>query len=126
MELWNPYLPLERARAEPGNGMPHPDPRRCYFRCPPHSATLSIHQCRANRRRIPPPDALEMPCDLPSWLVQPLACWSCTLAPRVEAGRVPFYTALEVYSGHARREDTAHWAQARPGGTRADDPPAAH
>lgn len=101
METWNPFITSEIAPTEPGSGQPHPEPGRCYFRCPPHSATISVGLCRANRRRIPPPLALDLPFDLPPWHVQPMACWSCALAPDVEAGRVHFYTAGEVQAGEA-------------------------
>ena len=76
---------------------------RAYFRCFPLDATISVQQCRANRERLSPHEALALPFDLPPWWVQPLPCWSCTLAVQVEAGRVPFYSAEEVLSGAARR-----------------------
>jgi hypothetical protein len=75
---------------------------RAYFRCEPLAATISVQQCRANRARLSPHEALALPFDLPSWWVQPLPCWSCSLAPRVEAGRVPFFSAEEVLAGRAR------------------------
>jgi hypothetical protein len=77
---------------------------RAYFRCHPLHATLSVQQCRANRARLSPQQALELPFDLPPWWVQPLACCSCSLAPQMEAGRVPFYSAEEVLAGAARSE----------------------
>jgi len=75
---------------------------RAYFRCHPLYATISVQQCRANRARLSPHEALALPYDLPSWWVQPLPCWSCALAPKVEAGRVRFFSAEEVLSGAAR------------------------
>jgi hypothetical protein len=84
---------------------------RAYFRCHPLHATLSVQQCRANRARLSPHEALALPFDMPAWWVQPLPCWSCTLAPRVEAGHVPFYTAEQVLAGVARRESAAHSGQ---------------
>ena len=72
-----------------------------YFRCEAHAATLSVTQCRRNRRRIPPPLAQRLPYELPSWYVQPLACWSCALACQVEAGAVPFFTEAQVLAGEA-------------------------
>jgi len=75
---------------------------RAYFRCDRLDATLSVQQCRANRERLTPHEALALPFDLPPWWVQPLPCWSCTLAPLVEAARVPFFSAEQVLAGHAR------------------------
>lgn len=77
---------------------------RAYFRCHPLGATLSVQQCRANRARLSPHEALALPDDLPAWWVQPLACCSCTLAPQMEAGRVPFYSAEQVLAGQAMQE----------------------
>jgi hypothetical protein len=74
---------------------------RAYFRCHPLHATISVQQCRANRARLSPHEALALPFDLPSWWVQPLPCWSCTLAPQIEAGRVSFYSAEQVLAGMA-------------------------
>jgi len=75
---------------------------RAYFRCHPLVATISVQQCRANRARLSPAEALSLPWELPSWWVQPSACWSCALAPQVEAGQVPFFTVEEVLAGCAR------------------------
>jgi hypothetical protein len=85
---------------------------RAYFRCDRLDATLSVQQCRANRERLTPHEALALPFDLPPWWVQPLPCWSCTLAPLVEAARVPFFSAEQVLAGHAR--DTGSSSHSRP------------
>jgi hypothetical protein len=49
-------------------------------------------------------EALLLPWELPSWLVQPPACADCPLARAVEAGSVAFYTAEEVLAGRALEE----------------------
>ena len=75
---------------------------RAFFRCAHLAATLSVEQCRSNRGRMTPQQLLALPYDVPEWWVQPLPCWSCTLAPVVEAGSVSFYSAEEVLAGAAR------------------------
>ena len=101
---------------------------RAYFRCFPLEATISVQQCRANRERLSPHEALALPFDLPPWWVQPLPCWSCTLAVQVEASRVPFYSAEEVLSGVARQASESLPAARRAGGSHdaARRPSAAH
>lgn len=115
-EAATPARPVGRRRhpwalpATPGP-LPAPPPgSRTYFRCHPLHATISVEQCRANRMRLPLEEAAAIPFDLPPWWVQPLPCTSCTLALHVEAGRVPLYTAEEVYAGHAFLEPAPTWA----------------
>ncbi len=91
--------PLSR----PAQPLPLAAETRAYFRCAPLEATLSVQQCRANRARLSPHEALALPFDLPPWWVQPLPCWSCTLAVQVEASQVRFFSSEEVLSGAARR-----------------------
>jgi hypothetical protein len=74
-------------------------PAREYFRCPRLSATLSRRQCVTNRRH-----AANLDLVLASETAQEdgaLLCLDCPLAPKVDAGKVPFFTAPEVYAGKA-------------------------
>ncbi|MDH5753257.1 MAG: hypothetical protein OEZ59_12675 [Deltaproteobacteria bacterium] len=73
-------------------------PRR-YFRCCRLEATLSLHQCRLNRVKLSYHDALLRGIDPLPPDIQPFSCWSCSLAPEVEAGALPFYTVEEVLQG---------------------------
>jgi hypothetical protein len=111
VELWARLLTaLRPARlARRGEGAAR---ARAYFRCHPLEATISVEQCRSNRTRLTVDEAAQLPFDLPPWWLQPAPCRACPLAPRVDAARVPFFSADDVLAGKARQAPTAvasHW-----------------
>jgi len=99
MDATSSTLPTSPASPAEVGRSPEPDapPEALYFRCPPLRATLSLAQCRRNRAR-PPLLALLLEEEPPEDM-QPAACWSCALAPHVEAGAVPFHSAARVWAG---------------------------